>query len=86
MDSGAGVIARAHYWLLRHPRIKRPLLCAAYLEVLCAITVALAPNASAATNAAVLNWTGLHDSYNVPIGDFTVVDGQPSDRLTNGPM
>ena len=79
------MIARAHYWLLRHPRIKRPLLCAAYLELLCAMTVALAPNASAATNAAVLNWTGLHDSYNVPIGDFTLSMASLPDRLTNGP-
>ena len=29
-----------------------------------------APQASAATNAAVLNWTGLKDSYGVPIGDY----------------
>ena len=80
------MIARAHYWLLRHPRIKRPLLCADLPGAAVCGDGGARPNASAATNAAVLNWTGLHDSYNVPIGDFTLLMASLPDRLTNGPM
>jgi hypothetical protein len=43
---------------------------AVVLQLLSAWAVCAAPQASAASNAAVLNWTGLKDTYGVPIGDY----------------
>jgi hypothetical protein len=62
--------ARGHYWLLRHPRCGKPFVVLAGVHALALAAVWAAPRASAATNATVLNWTGLKDSYGVPIGDY----------------
>jgi hypothetical protein len=62
--------ARLHYWLLRHPRCGKPMLLLAAVQALALLAVWAAPRASASTNATVLNWTGLKDSYGVPIGDY----------------
>jgi hypothetical protein len=62
--------ARLHYWLLRHPRCGKPFLLLAGVQGLALLAVWAAPQAGAATNAMVLNWTGLKDSYGVPIGDY----------------
>ena len=62
--------ARLHYWLLRHPRCGKPILLLAGVQALALAAVWAAPHASAATNATVLNWTGLKDSYGVPVGDY----------------
>lgn len=64
------MIGRWHYWLLTHPRIGRPVtvLAAAWTMALVATTVA--PRASAASNAMLLNWTGLRDTYGVAPGDY----------------
>jgi len=62
--------ARLNCWLLRHPRCGKPFLLLAGVQALALAAVGAAPQASAATNAAVLNWTGLKDSYGVPIGDY----------------
>lgn len=80
------MLARAHYWLLRHPRVSRPLKVYGLLQLLSMIAVTLAPQASAATNAAVLNWTGLHDTYGVPIGDFYLsLASLPTQIMQAGP-
>ncbi|MBV8928131.1 MAG: hypothetical protein JO152_03270, partial [Mycobacteriaceae bacterium] len=42
----------------------------AIVHVLAIMAVCVAPRASASSNAVVLNWTGLKDSYGVPIGDY----------------
>ncbi|MEE6140390.1 hypothetical protein SKC41_29265 [Mycobacterium sp. 050128] len=78
------MLARAHCWLQLHPRVARPLKVYALLQVLATIAVTLAPGASASTNAAVLNWTGLHDNYGVPIGDFYLSVASVPDQLTQG--
>lgn len=78
------MLARAHCWLQLHPRVARPLKVYALLQLLATISVALAPQASASTNAAVLNWTGLHDNYGVPIGDFYLSLASIPDQLTQG--
>jgi len=62
--------ARLHCWLLRHPRCGKPFLVLAGVQALALLAVWAAPRASASTNATVLNWTGLKDSYGVPIGDY----------------
>lgn len=92
------MIARVRYWLLRHPRAGRPLSILGWLQLLAAIAVRTAPGAAASSNAVVLNWTGLHDTYGVPIGDFylslaslqnqltqTGPDAQPLDPTTWAP-
>jgi hypothetical protein len=78
------MMARAHYWLLRHPRIGRPLIMLGWLHLLAAAAVGTAPGAAASTNAAVLNWTGLHDTSGVPIGDFYLSLASLQDQLTEG--
>ena len=78
------MIARAHYWLLRHPRVRRPLIVLAWLQLLAATATGTAPGATAATNAVVLNWIGLHDNYGVPIGDFYLALASIQDQLTQG--
>ena len=76
--------ARAHYWWLRHPRVRRPLLVLGWLHLLAGAAVGTTPAATAATNATVLNWTGLHDSYGVPIGDFYLSLASLHDQLIEG--
>lgn len=78
------MLARAQYWLLRYPRVARPLKVYALLQLLATLAVTLAPGASASTNAAVLNWTGLHDNYGVPIGDFFLSLASLPDQITQG--
>jgi hypothetical protein len=76
------VITRAHLWLRRHPRIGRPLAVLAVLQLLAATAVCTAPGATAATNASVLNWIGLHDNYGVPIGNLYLSLASIPDQIT----
>lgn len=62
--------ARLHYWYLTHPRSGRPLLVLAVVHALAITATVAAPTASASTNAMVLNWTGLKDTYGVPLGNY----------------
>ncbi|MGK2902302.1 MAG: hypothetical protein ACSLE7_05400 [Mycobacterium sp.] len=62
--------ARLHYWYLTHPRWGRPLLVLGVLHTLALLATVTAPTASASTNAMVLNWTGLKDTYGVPLGNY----------------
>ena len=62
--------ARLHYWYLTHPQWGRPLLVLAVLHTLAITATVAAPTASASTNAMVLNWTGLKDTYGVPLGNY----------------
>ena len=62
--------ARLYYWYLPHPRWGRPALLVVVLQALSITAVCAAPQASAATNASILNFTGLTDTYGVPIGDY----------------
>ena len=78
------MIGRAHYWLLWHPRVGRPLMVLAWLQLLGVNAVCTAPAAAASTNAAVLNWTGLHDNDGVPIGDFYLSLASIPDQITQG--
>ncbi|MCC9184373.1 hypothetical protein [Mycolicibacterium mageritense] len=74
--------ARLHYWYLTHPRWGRPALFVATMYALMVTAVVGAPAATAATNSAALNWTGLKDSYGVPIGDYFLAIASPLDQLT----
>jgi hypothetical protein len=75
-------MARAHYWLLRHPCVGRPLAMVAWLQLLAITAVCAAPAASASTNAVMLNWTGLRDTYGVPIGNYYLSLASIEDQLT----
>jgi hypothetical protein len=76
------MITRARYWLMLHPRAARPLKLLCCIQLLSCVAVGTAPNASASTNAAVLNWTGLRDSYGVPVGDMYLSLASLRDQLT----
>ncbi|SLC86666.1 proline-rich domain-containing protein [Mycobacteroides abscessus] len=64
------MLTRLHYWLLRHPRVGRPLKVLLVLQTISAALTAMAPPAFAASNASALDWTGVKDSYEVPIGSY----------------
>ncbi|WP_414687798.1 hypothetical protein [Mycobacterium sp.] len=49
---------------------RRSVRTLATVHALAMLAVCAAPRASASSNAVVLNWTGLRDSYGVPIGDY----------------
>jgi hypothetical protein len=76
------MIDRIQYWLIRHPRITRQLKVLAAVEFLACMAVGTAPNAMASTNAAILIWTGLHDSYGVPAGDLYLSLASLRDQVT----
>lgn len=60
-------------WLYEHPRARRAWLMAQLLWGGWLLALLTAPPASAASaGAAELSWTGLHDSYGVPIGAHLV--------------
>jgi len=77
-------VTAARYWLAAHPRVGGSLKVLAWLQLLAGAAVGAAPDAAAASNAAVLNWTGLHDTYGVPIGDFSLSLASIADQLTDG--
>ncbi|SBS77458.1 conserved membrane hypothetical protein [uncultured Mycobacterium sp.] len=76
------MMGRIQFWLMRHPRVARPLRVMGWLQLLSCIAVGTAPDAAASTNAVVLNWTGLRDSYGVPVGDFYLSLASLRDQLT----
>jgi hypothetical protein len=74
---------RIRFWLITHPRIARPVRVVGWLQLLACVAVGTAPQASASTNAVVLNWTGLHDSYGVPAGDLYLSLASVADQLAH---
>jgi hypothetical protein len=70
------------YWLITHPRVARSLKVMGLLQLLSCVGVGTARDATASTNAVVLNWTGLHDTYGVPVGDLYLSLARLRDQLT----
>jgi hypothetical protein len=68
-------------WYLTHPRLGRPALLLAAVQALAIVAVCAAPQAAAATNAMLLDWTGLRDSYGVPIGDYYLAIASVRDQI-----
>lgn len=64
------MLIRIHYWLQRHPNIRRPLYLSALINLLAMVATALAQPAFAASNAGALDWTGVKDAEGVPIGSY----------------
>jgi hypothetical protein len=69
-------------WLSQHPRLRRGAVVVGTTYLLAVGATCLAPDASASTNAAVLDWTGLHDGYGVPIGDYYLAMPSVREQLT----
>jgi len=69
------------YWWLDHPRLHRPALVLATLQALSVAAVCAAPQAAASTNSMVLDWTGLRDSYGVPIGNYYLAIASARDQI-----
>jgi len=80
---GRAVTARLYWWCLRHPRCGRPALIVVVLQVLSMAAVSVAPRASASTNTVILNFTGLTDSYGVPIGDYSLAVAALHEQITH---
>jgi hypothetical protein len=74
--------ARLRCWYATHPRWGRPALVFAVLQGMSIVAVGVAPRATASTNAAMLNFTGLSDSYGVPIGDYYLAVASVTDQIT----
>jgi hypothetical protein len=74
---------RIRYWLITHPRLTRLLKILGLLQLLSCVAVGAAPGAAASTNAVVLNWTGLHDTYGVPVGDMYLSLASLRDQLAH---
>ncbi|MDT5413124.1 MAG: hypothetical protein QOG14_5344, partial [Mycobacterium sp.] len=75
------MIARLYVWYADHPRLGRPALLVVAVQALALTAVCAAPDASAATNLMVLNWTGLRDTYGVPIGDYYLALASVPDQI-----
>jgi hypothetical protein len=75
------VTARCYLWHLDHPRLGRPALLLAAVHALAVLAVCAAPQAGAATNSMVLDWTGLRDTYGVPIGDYYLAIASVRDQI-----
>jgi hypothetical protein len=75
------VTAGLYVWYLHHPRLGRPVLIVAVVQALAVLAGCAAPQASAATNSVVLDWTGLRDSYGVPIGDYYLAIASVHDQI-----
>ncbi len=74
---------RLALWLSRHDRVRRTLALMMMGYVLSAWAVATAPAAAASTGAAVLGWTGLHDTHGVPLKDMFLSVVSTSEAMTN---
>lgn len=70
-------------WLLDHPKIRRALILMTSVHVLCLWAVIGAPHAAAATGAAALGWTGLHDTDGVPLKDYFLSVVDTPEAITN---
>ncbi|WP_085164348.1 hypothetical protein, partial [Mycobacterium nebraskense] len=70
-------------WLREHPRFRRALIVTNTVYGLALWAVACAPRAAAETSGAALGWTGLKDTYNVPLQDYFVSIVDTSEAVTN---
>jgi hypothetical protein len=75
---------RLGYELAIHPRLRRILIFILATHTLAIWALATAPRATAATMAAALNWTGITDSYGVPIGAYFLSTVDTMEALTEG--
>ena len=77
-------VERIGYELAIHPRLRRILLVWLATHTLALWALAAAPRATAATMGAALNWTGITDSYGVPVGAYFLSTVDTMEALTEG--
>ena len=70
------------YQLATRPRLRRFVIFWLGTHLLGAWSVAAAPPAGASTLAGALNWTGVTDSYGVPVGDYYLSVVSTSEAIT----
>ena len=75
---------RVGYHLAVHPRLRRVLIVWLTTHTLALWALIAAPRATAATMAAALNWTGITDSYGVPVGAYFLSTVDTMEALTEG--
>ena len=73
--------ARLYLWYYTHPRLARPASVLVCVHASAIVAVCAAPTASASTNSMVLGWTGLRDTYGVPIGDYYLAIASVRDQI-----
>lgn len=72
-------------WLAEHPQARRVTAVMTSVYVLSLWSLVAAPNALASNGSAALNWTGLRDTYGVPIAAyFLSVVSVPEAAMNNG--
>lgn len=75
---------RLAYWFA-HPHIRRVSVVIAMVHGLAVWAVCAAPTAAASAGEALLGWTGLRDSYGVPMSAYFVsLVSTPEATLNNG--
>lgn len=70
-------------WLAEHPRARRLATIVTIMHALALWAVVSAPSAAAATGGAALGWTGLKDSYGVPLKDYFLSVVDTPEAVTN---
>jgi hypothetical protein len=69
-------------WFSAHPRCSSGAVLLVGVQTLALIAVCTAPVATASTNGFILNWTGLTDSYGVPLGDYYLAIASAPEQIT----
>lgn len=76
---------RVAYWSATNPHLRRVITVIAMVHALALWAVCAAPRAAASTGEALVGWTGLRDSYNVPAAAYFVsMVSTPEAALNNG--
>jgi hypothetical protein len=70
-------------WLAAHPRGRRAASVMVTAHALAVWALATAPSAAASAGAAALGWTGLHDTYGVPLKDYFLSVVDTPEAITN---
>ncbi|MGY4646217.1 hypothetical protein [Mycobacterium sp. URHB0021] len=78
------VAERIGYELAVHPQQRRVFVVWLATHSLAVWALITAPRATAATMAAALNWTGITDSYGVPVGAYFLSTVDTMEALTEG--
>ncbi len=72
------------YTLAVHPRLRHTLTYLSVTHLLALWALIAAPNATAATMATALDWTGIADSENVPVGAYFISVVSTLEAITHG--
>lgn len=77
------LVDRLAVWLAEHPQARRLGTIIATIHALALWAVISAPAAAASVGGAALAWTGLRDSYNVPLANYFLSVVDTTEAMTN---